>query len=381
MNPRERLLSALRRREPDRMPLGLHLAQAKYEEFVARTGQTDPAAYFELDYRHVPVKPPAALPDFSRYFAGRVPDWPDQSAPGFALRPFRGSSSYFALGPHHTALNEWGEYRIFGDDEDYHQKVFPLDHSDCTLADVEAYPLPDLTAADRYAGVGETIQALHARGLAAVLSWEMTIFEKAWRIRSLENLMMDFVENPELVERLMDRIAERTGYLARRYAELGVDIIQFGDDIASQQALMMSPDHWRQYLKPRLARIIAAVKQANPQVLAFYHSDGNLEALIPELIEIGVDVLNPVQPECLDLVALKRRFGRDLAFWGGVGVQTVMPFGTPAQVEAEVRRLITQAGAGGGLVIAPAHLIERDIPWENVLAFVEAVRRHGRYAA
>ena len=378
MKHRERILAALRREEPDRIPMGVHFAATKYEEFVARTGQTDTSAYFDLDYRHVPVKAPRALPDYNRYFAGRAPDWPDMTAPGFALRPFRGSPSYFVMGPQHTALNEWGEYRVYGDDEDYHRKIYPLDGPDCTIADVEAYPLPDLTEAYRYEGIAEAIRALHGRELAAVLSWEMTIFEKAWRIRGMEALMMDFTENSALVECLMERIAERTGYLARRYAELGVDIIQFGDDIASQQGMMMSLRHWRKYIKPRMAGIIAGIKAANPAVLAFYHSDGNIESVIPELIEIGIDVLNPIQPECLDSAALKRKFGGHLAFWGGVGVQTVMPFGAPAEVRAAVRRLIADAGQGGGLVVAPAHLIERDIPWENVIAFVEAVRDYGR---
>lgn len=381
MNHRERILAALRRQQPDRIPIGIHFAAAKYEEFVARTGQTDTAAYFDLDYRHVPVKPPRRLPDYSRYFASRVPDWPDMAAPDFGLRPFRGSPSYFIMGPQHTALNEWGEYRVYGDDEDYHKKTYPLDGPDCTIADVEAYPLPDLAEDYRYEGIGAAIRALHDRGLAAVLSWEMTIFEKAWRIRGMEALMMDFAEHPALVERLMDRIAERTGYLARRYAGLGVDVIQFGDDIASQQGMMMSLRHWRKYIKPRMAAIIAGVKAANPDTLAFYHSDGNISAVIPELIEIGVDVLNPIQPECLDAATLKRRYGDRLSFWGGIGVQTVMPFGTPDDVRAEVKRLIDVAGQGGGLVVAPAHLIERDIPWENVMAFVEAVREYGRSGA
>ena len=379
MNHRERLLTALRHREPDRVPFDIEFTPSKYAEFVTKTGASDPYDYFELDYRHVPLKQPRSLPDFSRYFADRVPDWPDMSAPDFCLEPWRGSSNYFVMGAHKTAMNEWGEYRIYGDDGNYHRKVYPLDGPHCTVADVERYPYPDLFAEYRYEGVTEVVQRIHARGLAAVLLSSMTIFEKAWRIRGMEELMMDFILNPDLAERLLDEVARRTGYLALRYAQAGVDIIQFGDDIGSQRTMMISPKMWRKFLKPRMARIIAEAKAANPELLVFYHSDGNLEAVVPDLIEIGVDILNPVQPESMDIAELKRLYGDRLSFWGGIGVQTTMPFGTPEEVRASVKRLIQTASQGGGLVVAPAHVIEPDVPWENVEAFVQAVERYGRY--
>jgi uroporphyrinogen decarboxylase len=281
------------------------------------------------------------------------------------------------MGEHNTAMNEWGEYRIYGEDRDYHRKVYPLDGPDCTVADIEAYPFPDLLEPYRYEGVMEEIQALHERDLAAVLSWEMTIFEKAWRIRGFEELMADLVFDPELVECLLDQIALRTGYLAVRYAEAGVDIIQFGDDIGSQRGMILSPQHWRKYLRPRMAKIVAGVKAANPEVLVFYHTDGNVDPVVPDLIEIGVDILNPVQPECMDIAGLKKAYGDRLSFWGGIGIQTTMPFGTPDDVRAAVKQLIHDAGTGGGLLVAPTHLIERDVPWCNVEAFVEAAREYG----
>jgi len=182
VNHRERIMTALQRQEPDYVPFGIHFAPAKYEEFMTRTGETDSYEYFNLDYRHVSVAPPKTLPDFSRYFLGRVPDWPNMITHEFPLKPFRGSTSLFVMGEHNTAMNEWGEYRIYGEDRDYHRKIFPLNHPDCTVTDVERYPFPDLFAPYRYEGVEEEIRTLHQRDLAAVLSWEMTIFEKAWRI-------------------------------------------------------------------------------------------------------------------------------------------------------------------------------------------------------
>lgn len=381
MKHRERILTAMRREEPDRVPFDIKLTAPKHDELVERTGATDPYEYFDLDYRYVPVKQPRSLPDFSRYFVGRVPDWPEMSTVDCLQETWPGASGYFIMGEHHTAMNEWGEYRIYGDDigQSYHRKIYPLDGHQCTVADIEEYPYPDLFAEYRYEGVAEAIQAIHKCSLAAVLFWEMTIFEKAWRIRGMEELMMDFIINPDLAERLLDEVARRTGYLALRYAQAGVDIIQFGDDIGSERAMMISPKVWRKFLKPRMAKIIDEVKAANPQLLVLYHSDGSFEPVIPDLIEIGVDILNPVQPESMDIAKLKKSYGDRLSFWGGIGVQTTMPFGTPDDVRMAVKKTIEVAGQGGGLVVSPAHLIEPDVPWENVEAFFEAVMRYGQY--
>ncbi|MBT3272478.1 MAG: hypothetical protein HN368_04945, partial [Spirochaetales bacterium] len=228
---------------------------------------------------------------------------------------------------------------------------------------------------DRYAGVEETVADIHKRGYAAVISWEMTIFEKAWRIRGLEDLMMDLVLQPDLVECLMDRIAEQTGRLAAEYARRGVDVIQLGDDIGSQNGMMVSPDIYRTFLKPRMKSLIKGIKNANPDTLVFYHTDGVVDPVVGDFVEIGIDILNPVQRECMDISALKAEYGDSLSFWGGLSVQRTLPFGTPGEVAEETREIAKTAGKGGGLVIAPGHLVERDIPIENVLAFAETVRK------
>jgi uroporphyrinogen decarboxylase len=142
--------------------------------------------------------------------------------------------------------------------------------------------------------------------------------------------------------------------------------------VGTQKNLIVSPDCWRRQFKPRFKKIVDAAKDASPDVLFFYHSDGQIREIIPDLIEIGVDILNPVQPECMDPVEIKETFGDRLALWGGVGTQTVMPFGTPEEVRACVQRLFQTAGRGGGLVCAPSHVLEPEVPWKNVEAFVAA---------
>ncbi|MFQ5808864.1 MAG: uroporphyrinogen decarboxylase family protein, partial [Armatimonadota bacterium] len=147
-----------------------------------------------------------------------------------------------------------------------------------------------------------------------------------------------------------------------------------------QDRLMMHPDTWREWLKPRLGKVIQAARDVNPDVHVFYHSDGNIESIIEDLIEVGVTVLNPVQPECMDPVELKKQYGDRLAFWGTIGTQSTMPFGTADDVRAAVKHMCETVGDGGGLVLAPTHVLEPDVPWENVAAFFEAAEEYGRAA-
>jgi uroporphyrinogen decarboxylase len=146
-----------------------------------------------------------------------------------------------------------------------------------------------------------------------------------------------------------------------------------------QTGMLMSPQMWRQWFKPRLRKVIQAAKQINPEILICYHTDGDCRQVIPELIEVGVDILNPVQPECMDPVEIKKTYGNRLSFSGTIGTQSTMPYGTPEDVREAVKRMIATVGEGGGLLLAPTHVIEPDVPWENVIAFVDATREYGRY--
>ena len=144
-------------------------------------------------------------------------------------------------------------------------------------------------------------------------------------------------------------------------------------DIATQTGMFMSLDMWRQFLKPRLKETIDAVKAIRPDIKVFYHSCGKVEPFIPELIEAGVDILHPVQPDCLDPADIKQKFGKDLIFFGTISVQKTMPFGTPDDVRAEVKSRIEKVGYDGGLILCPSHVLAPEVPWENIVAFFEAV--------
>jgi uroporphyrinogen decarboxylase len=348
----------MRRQAPDRVPheIGISLTPQKYEEFRTRTGQEDAAAYFGCDTRPVGILRTSHPLDHAKYHT--------DSPPG-------------------TTWDEWGiGYLKTRSDAPEHAHLQAFVHPMMKLssdADAASYPLPDVEADYRYADLPGRIASIQGEGHAAMASSECSIFEIAWYMRSMELLLLDFVENPGFAETLLDRITAKREIQAARYSALGVDVIRLGDDVASQHGMMMSVPMWRRWLKPRLARIIAAAKAARPDVLVFYHTDGNATAIVPDLIEIGLDILNPIQSECMDPACLKREFGRDLAFWGTIGTQSTLPFGTPEDVRAEVKLRMETVGVGGGLLLAPTHMIEPEVPWENIVAAVDAVNEFGWY--
>jgi uroporphyrinogen decarboxylase len=223
------------------------------------------------------------------------------------------------------------------------------------------------------------VASLHQDGLAVAGFLQQTLFELAWEMRGMEELLVDFYLNKPFADCLLDKITEIRCKMAARYAEAGVDILRLGDDLGTQRALMISPKTWEEMLMSRLGRIIAAARKQNPGIIIFFHSDGFIEPIIEDLIEIGVDVLNPIQPECMDVAALKKKYGDRLSFWGGVGIQTTMPFGTPAEVKEVVKWTIETLGVDGGFLISPTHALQSDVPWENVVAFFEAVDQFGWY--
>jgi len=201
-----------------------------------------------------------------------------------------------------------------------------------------------------------------------------TIFECAWALRGLNKLLMDFVANPDLAEIILDIPYKYHLAVAKKLTETGVDMIWCGDDVGMQTGMMISPEHWRKYLKPRLAKFIAELKKINPQVKVAYHSDGDIRAIIPELIEIGLDVLNPIQPACMDSSRLKAEYGDKLCFWGSIDEQYTLPFGKPADVKNEVITRLKTIGKNGGLIIGPTHHVQLDTPIENFWALIDTVK-------
>jgi len=235
--------------------------------------------------------------------------------------------------------------------------------------DIEDYPFPDPTWPGRFADVPDKCQKHKER--FRVVMWR-SVLERSCFLRGMDRLLMDIVEDRRFVEALFDRVMAFNLALIRQAVRLDVDGIMLGDDYGTQHGLMMSPGHWRALLKPRMAMLFRAIRDGGK--VAVLHSDGDVSEIIRDLIEIGVQVLNPVQPECMNLPRIKREFGRGIVLYGGVSTQRTLPHGTPAQVAAEVRDTARMLGRSGGCILAPAFGIQDDVPLENILALLDAAR-------
>jgi uroporphyrinogen decarboxylase len=195
-----------------------------------------------------------------------------------------------------------------------------------------------------------------------------SLYERAWTLRGMENLMMDFIENPGFVRELLRAIADYNIAQVRHALDFDIDGVYFGDDWGQQHGLQMGPDLWHEFIEPELKRMYATVREGGKAV--FIHSCGDVDELFDDLIADGVNCFNPFQPEVMDVHDLVRRYRRKLTFFGGLSTQRTLPYGTTAEVRAETRRLI-ELGRDGGYILAPAHAVEGDVPLENMLAFIE----------
>jgi len=243
------------------------------------------------------------------------------------------------------------------------------------LDEMLSYPLPDYTKVD-FSPLKKQMDHIHDQDLAVFVWQECTIWETAWYLRGMEVLMVDMAMEDEKATWLLDQITDKACYRAAIFARQGADIIGLGDDIGMQDSIMMPIEMYQKWLKPRLKKVIDAAKSANPDVLISYHSCGYIEPFIPDLIEVGVDILNPVQPECMDFQEIHNKYGEQLSFSGTIGTQKLMPYGTPEEIKKEVKRNLDIAGEKGGLFCCPTHVLEPEVPWENIEAYLTACREY-----
>ena len=230
------------------------------------------------------------------------------------------------------------------------------------------FPEPDLGA------VRQATEKLLAGGKDTMKLGKigMTYYERAWSLTGMENLLMNFLLEPKFVDDLFDRILQYNLKIIDAALPYDIDGFYFGDDYGQQTGMIMSPDTWRRFIKPGLKSMFERVKSAG-KIVAL-HSCGNISDILPDLIEIGLDAYQTVQPEVYDLKKLKTEYGRDLTFWGAIGTQRLLPFAKPEELTAAVRDTLRVMSAGGGYIAAPTHQAPPDIPAENIVALVETLK-------
>ncbi len=261
----------------------------------------------------------------------------------------------------------------------------PFQNEEPTLAALDRYAWPDPNDPGLTRGMLERARVLHEEtDYAVVLSLPNGIVADSARLRGYVEFFTDLVANTAFAEGLLDHMAELTSGMITAALELVgdyVDVVLFPDDLGMQDMCLVSPEMYRRLLKPRHRKLVDAIK-SKTEAKVLMHSDGSIYPIIGDLVDIGVDALNPVQVSArqMDTDVLKREFGRHLAFWGAVDTHRVLPMGSPEEVEAEVKRRIGDLGAGGGYVVASVHNVQEEVPPENVVAMFEAVQKWGTYS-
>lgn len=376
MTHRERILAALNRREPDLLPIdfGGTLASTinlkAYEALRDYLGVDAGVSPRLLSFRAATVFPSETIlcrfgVDTRMLVLGAAEGRPDRQIAEDAF------------------VDEWG-VTCTRHGGHYLNTDGPLYHLDePTLQDLEKYEWPDPADPGRYRGLRERARELHKNTDCAVIfhTPALCLIQQAQFVRGFAQWMEDLLLRPTFFEALLDRIANIwIEITTRALDEAGeyVDVVMLGDDLSTQEGPFFRLDLYRRLIKPFHKQMIEAIKRHGKPVI--YHSDGAIYQFIPDLIDLGTDALNPIQVSAagMDTKRLKREFGRDLAFWGGVDTQSVLPRGTPEDVRNEVKTRIDDLAGGGGYVLASVHNIQAEVPPQNVVAMFEAALEFGR---
>jgi uroporphyrinogen decarboxylase len=401
MTSRERVLATIRHQEPDQVPVDFGsmrssgIVAAAYGPLKAHLARTDDPRYAEGCVDVFDVRQQLAVverPIAERFGSAVLPLDPEQlgewqpytlsnglqarTPAHYKFQPAEDGSLYWLEGGKRVAQRPPGG--LYFDYIDY-----PLAEA-TTVADIAAYDFnmwSDATIA-RMAVAGRELRAETNKAIMGRFSG--SIYERGQKLRGFEQFMVDLADGGPFLDALLTRMADaHIDALERYLGQLGdvIDLIQMSDDLGTQEALQISPAMYRRWIKPQHKRIYSFVRERYPHVHVFLHSCGAIRPLIPDLIDAGVEVLNPVQTSAkgMDPATLKREYGKDLTFWGG-GAETTSTLihGSAAEIGAEVRERIAIFAPGGGFVFNPVHNIQADVPPENIVAVYDAAQRYIR---
>jgi uroporphyrinogen decarboxylase len=333
MTNRERVLATLRHRQPDKVPYDVGFTQAAHAKMVKFYGDKD----FDSKLGNCITTFGVGAANAGRRISENI--WQDE------------------FGVH------W--------DKTVDKDIGVVSNQQVTSDNVQDFALPNPDEPSRYEPVKKFLAKCKGDNFVLV-HHGFSLFERAWTLAGMENLLIAMAAEPEFAHTLLDRILKFNLRLIENACSLDIDAMGFGDDWGQQTGLIMAPDMWREFIGSRVKQMYAAVKAKGKFV--FIHSCGKVQEIFPDLIDYGLDVFNPFQPEVMDPFEMKKKFGDKLTFFGGISTQRLLPYGTVAQVKDEVKRLLDVVGKNGGYIASPAHATPGDAKPENIAAMIEVLQ-------
>jgi len=355
VNSKERVLTAISGREPDRVPIDVWYTPEMRSKMVGS---------LQLDENEYPG-------------GNLAPDPLQLHLGNDLLKTTVGPAASYYMSDEDYYEDEWG---IGWRKVDYGKGSYtePHHHPLADLEDPGNFSIPDFSEDSRYEQARHFVKE-YGDSHAIVGEISCTIFELSWYLRGFSRVLGDFHKNKEFLHGYFNHLKEWALTAGRKLVEIGVDIIFMGDDVGSQDQMLISPETFREFLKPIYAELFDTFRAINPDVNIAFHTDGNVMPIVEDYLEIGLDILNPVQPQALSPNELKEKFGDRLTLWGSIDNQKTIPFGTTEEVRNEVISRLKKVAPGGRLILGPSHSVQPDAPVKNVMTFYETVKELGSY--
>jgi len=356
MTHKERFLMAINHEEPDRVPIDVWYTPEAERKLLKYLGEdTDKLSLYAAD-------------------GGYLPHLMDHD---FLITWIGPCTSYY-MKDEQEYYDEWGIKFRWVDTKTGNRYTEMVEHPLADIKDTNELKIPDFKNMDRYKASKEMIEK-YGKEYGIMGGVACTLFELSWYLRGMDKVLEDMILHKDFLHAYLDKLLGWVWDAGTVLVELGVDVIWIGDDFGAQDRMIISPELFREFFKPRYDKLFSHFRSLNPDIKFAFHTDGYNYPILKDFVDIGIHILNPVQPQSMDPSQLKKEFGDELSFWGTIDNQRTMPFGTVEDVINETKLRLKTLAPGGGLILGPAHNVQPQVPIENILAFYETAKRDGKY--
>lgn len=356
MTHKERFLMVINHEEPDRVPIDVWYTPEAEKKLLEYLGEdTDKLSLYAPD-------------------GGYLPHIMDHD---FLITWIGPCTSYY-LKEEPEYYDEWGIKWRWVDTKTGTRYTEMVEHPMAKTNDLDSLHMPDFRDKKKYVESKKMIEK-YGKDFGIMGAVACTLFELSWYLRGMDKVMEDMILRKDFLHAYLDKLLTWVWDAGTILVELGVDVIWIGDDFGAQDRMLIAPELFREFFKPRYDKLFSHLKRINPNIKFAFHTDGNNIPILQDFIDVGVNILNPVQPKSMDPGEIKKKFGDKLSFWGTIDNQETMPFGTVEDVINETKLRLRTVAPGGGLILGPAHNVQLQVPIENIMAFYNTAKQYGKY--